>query len=65
VPRTSGLLDATLKWLQGWRRAHSGLPVAQWAGFVQLVRINVNPLAGEEHLKELLHQLCYMGEVNK
>ncbi|XP_059474229.1 death-associated protein kinase 1-like isoform X2 [Neocloeon triangulifer] len=62
VPRTSGLLDATLKWLQGWRRAHSGLPVAQWAGFVQLVRTNVNPLTGEEHLKELLHQLCYMGE---
>ncbi|XP_065333506.1 death-associated protein kinase 1-like isoform X1 [Cloeon dipterum] len=62
VPRTSGLLDATLKWLQGWRRAHSGLPVAQWAGFIQLVRANVNPLTGEEHLKELLHQLCYMGE---
>jgi hypothetical protein len=37
--------------------------VLTWFTFVDLVRSNVNPLAGEEHMKELMHQLKLMGEV--
>jgi hypothetical protein len=37
--------------------------VVPWFTFVDLVHSNVNPLAGEEHMKELMQQLKIMGEV--
>jgi hypothetical protein len=37
--------------------------VVPWYTFVDLVHGNVNPLAGEEHMKELMQQLQLMGEV--
>ena len=35
-----------------------------WDTFLHAVRSNVNPLAGEEHVKELCAQLQTMGEVS-
>ncbi|KAF4525045.1 hypothetical protein B566_EDAN001959 [Ephemera danica] len=63
-PRGSGLLDATLRWLPNWRRVHVSFPVLHWSDLAQLVRIHVNPLASEEHLRELLHQLIFLGEAS-
>lgn len=39
-------------------------PIQSWRTFMQMIRAQVNPLAGEDHLRELLQQLLIMGEVN-
>ncbi|KAK7866658.1 hypothetical protein R5R35_000274 [Gryllus longicercus] len=62
VPRTTAFLEGVVSWLHALRRNSPNFPVLPWPSFVELVHCNVNPLAGEEHLRELLQQLQLMGE---
>jgi hypothetical protein len=56
-------LEGVVNWLPSIRRNSANFPVVPWFTFVDLVHSNVNPLAGEEHMKELMQQLQLMGEV--
>ena len=38
-------------------------PILRWNQFIELIRENINPLASEVHLQELIYQLQLMGEV--
>lgn len=63
VPKWTGFLAGVVNWLPVIRRNSATFPVVPWFTFVDLVHCNVNPLAGEEHMKELIQQLQLMGEV--
>jgi len=39
-------------------------PVVSWTTFVDYIRTRVNILATEEHLRELVNQLHFIGEVS-
>ncbi len=63
LPKSTGFLDATIAYVQNLRRQLSSFPVIPWPRFVQLVRSEVNPLAGETHCRQLIQQLQLIGEV--
>ncbi|XP_068081595.1 death-associated protein kinase 1 [Anabrus simplex] len=63
VPKWTGFLEGVVNYLNTVRRSSQNFPILPWPSFVDLLHCNVNPLAGEEHMKELLQQLQLMGEV--
>ncbi|XP_033608089.1 death-associated protein kinase dapk-1 isoform X3 [Cryptotermes secundus] len=63
VKKWTGFLEGVVNWLPSIRRNSANFPVVPWFTFVDLVHTNVNPLAAEEHMKELMQQLQLMGEV--
>ena len=63
LPQTLGILEATLSTLPDWRRVLAAFPVVSWTTFVDYIRTRVNILATEEHLRELINQLNFLGEV--
>ncbi|XP_071450473.1 death-associated protein kinase 1-like isoform X2 [Hetaerina americana] len=63
LPKSTGFLEAVVNWLPNWRKTSPTFPVVDWFQFVDLLHANVNPLAGDEHMKELVQQLQLMGEV--
>ena len=48
---------------QQWRKTHAHFPVMSWSRFLECVRQEINPLASDEHMRELIQQLQLMGEV--
>ena len=50
--------------MAGWRRLQPQFPVMPWSDLVEVVRDQVNPLAGAEHVLVVMHQLQLMGEVS-
>ena len=48
----------------GWRKQSADYPVIPWKQFMNNVRDKVNPLAADDHLKEVIQQLQLMGEVS-
>ena len=50
--------------LGGWRRLQPHFPILTWPDLVDMVRAQVNPLVGEEHVQEVVQQLQLMGEVS-
>ncbi|CAN7988441.1 unnamed protein product, partial [Ixodes pacificus] len=63
LPKGTGFLDSMVGHLPNWRKSSPSFPVLSWRQFMDMVHIQVNPLAGEEHMRELIHQLQLMGEV--
>lgn len=63
LPKSSRFFDAMVLQLVSWRRASSSFPVLSWQQFIDYVRAKVNPLAGDEHMKHLVKQLQFTGEV--
>jgi hypothetical protein len=76
LARSTRFLDLVQCWLSDWRKSHSSArssssasssagqqPVLPWQHFVENVRDAVNPLAADEHLREVIQQLQLMGEV--
>jgi len=63
LPQTLGILDATVSILPDWRRVLAEFPVVSWTTFVEYIRSRVNVLATEEHMRELINQLHFLGEV--
>ncbi|CAF1223513.1 unnamed protein product [Didymodactylos carnosus] len=49
--------------LQQWRKTYASFPVMSWSRFVENIRTELNPLASDEHMKELVQQLQLMGEI--
>ncbi|GIY91721.1 death-associated protein kinase dapk-1 [Caerostris extrusa] len=64
LPKSTSFLEAVCTQLStSWRKSRCCFPVLPWQEFMDLVHSEVNPLAGEEHMKELIQQLQIMGEV--
>ncbi|XP_076304904.1 death-associated protein kinase 1-like isoform X2 [Tachypleus tridentatus] len=63
VPKSTGFLEAMVTHLQSWRKSTCSNPVLLWQHFIDMVHMQVNPLAGIEHMKEIIQQLQLMGEV--
>ncbi|UYV67802.1 DAPK1 [Cordylochernes scorpioides] len=63
VPRSSPFLDAVITNLATWRRGAHNFPVVSYGQFAELVRNQVNPLAGDQHLSQLVISLQILGEV--
>ncbi|EJD74145.1 CAMK/DAPK/DAPK protein kinase, variant [Loa loa] len=58
-----GLLDMTVQYIVGIRKQHTFFPVITWPHFTNLVRNEVNSLAGDNHCRQLIQQLQLIGEV--
>jgi len=63
LPRATQFLEAVVAGLGDWVAALQPCPVVTWQQFTCYLHLAVNPLAGEEHLKEVVQQLQLMGEV--
>jgi len=63
LPRSTRFLECLVSYLPEWRKALSQFPVIPWNAFIEHVRVNVNPLAADDHMKEVIQQLQLMGEV--
>ena len=63
VPRVTGFLTSLVTLLAEWRVSVQDFPAVSWSQFVDVAHQQVNPLAGEEHLREVVQQLQLMGEV--
>ncbi|CAF0802139.1 unnamed protein product [Rotaria sordida] len=48
---------------QQWRKTYGHFPIMPWSRFVECIRQEVNPLASDEHMRELVQQLQIMGEI--
>lgn len=59
----TGLLEASLSWLVSLQKEYEQFPVLSRNQFSDLLRTQVNMLASDEHIDELLQQLHLMGEV--
>ena len=58
-------MDAIIQALPPWRKLAPNIPVVTWPSFIMYVRANVNMLASEDHLKEVMCQLQLCGEVSR
>ena len=63
LPRVTQFLEQVMSVLPDWSSSLSLFPVVTWSAFIEYLHLVVNPLAGEEHLKEVIQQLQLMGEV--
>lgn len=63
LPKSTGFLESMVSHLPAWCRSSQSFPVLSWHQFVEMVHGQVNPLAGEDHMRELIQQLQLMGEV--
>ncbi|XP_068914792.1 death-associated protein kinase 1-like isoform X2 [Tenebrio molitor] len=59
----TGLLESTLTWLAPLQKDYEQFPVLSRSTFSELLRSQVNVLASDHHIHELLQQLHLMGEV--
>ena len=64
LPRSTRFLETVVSYIPDWRKALGAFPVIPWHHFIDHVRTNVNPLAADDHMKEVIQQLQLMGEVN-
>lgn len=64
IPKCTGFLEGVLSWLPNAVHQYEHFPVMDWDTFLHAVRSNVNPLAGEEHVKDICAQLQTMGEIH-
>ena len=63
LPHANGFLDVVSSKIPEWVQG-SQFPVFTWQQFVDQVRSKVNPLCSEDHLKDLIQELQYIGEVS-
>ena len=63
LPRVTVFLEQVTASLPDWAQSLQPFPTVTWTQFVDYLHLVVNPLAGEEHLKEVIQQLQLMGEV--
>ncbi|XP_071743996.1 death-associated protein kinase 1 isoform X3 [Lepeophtheirus salmonis] len=63
LPRSTRFLESVANYLGEWRRCLSSFPVVSWRDFISHVREQINPLAAEDHMKEIIQQFQLMGEV--
>ena len=61
--RVTQFLKQVMTVLPDWAASLHPFPVVTWTAFIEYLHLVVNPLAGDEHLKEVIQQLQLMGEV--
>jgi death-associated protein kinase len=62
-PGTVFLDRCTYHIQQQWRKTYVNFPIMSWSRFIDSIRQEINPLASDEHMRELVQQLQLMGEV--
>lgn len=60
----TGLLEASLGWMATLRKEREFFPVLCREEFSELLRTQVNLLASDEHIRDLLNHLHNFGEVS-
>jgi hypothetical protein len=65
LPRLTRFLENIVAYLPEWRKTLTNFQAVPWHYFVDHVRMNINPLAADDHMKEIIQQLQLMGEVMK
>ncbi|XP_054159221.1 death-associated protein kinase 1-like isoform X2 [Oppia nitens] len=63
IPHSTGFLESVMTFLNICRKASTNFPVLSSNQFKEIIRSQINPLASDEHFKEILLQLQTMGEV--
>lgn len=63
LPRSTKFLESVASYLPEWKKALGNFPIVSWHHFIAHVRTNVNILAADDHMKEVIQQLQLMGEV--
>ena len=63
-PTTVFLDRSTYHIQQQWRKTYANFPIMPWSRFVDCIRQEINPLASDDHMRELVQQLQLMGEVS-
>jgi len=58
-------LENIVSYLPDWRKSMTNFQAVPWHYFVDHVRMNINPLAADDHMKEIIQQLQLMGEVKE
>ncbi|XP_053209644.1 death-associated protein kinase 1-like isoform X2 [Panonychus citri] len=60
---SSGLLESVMSALNHWRKALSNFPILTYGQLITMIREQINPLTGEEHVNQIFRQLVSMGEI--
>ena len=63
IPFSSGFLDSVMTFLNICRKASATFPVLSSIQFKEIIRSQINPLASDEHIRDIILQLQTMGEV--
>lgn len=63
LPFTTQFLDSVLTFLNLYRKASANFPVLALHQFKDMIRSQINPLASDDHFKQLVQQLEFMGEI--
>nr|AYV89281.1 death-associated kinase 1 isoform X2 [Tetranychus evansi] len=63
LPPSSGLLESVISALNHWRKALSNFPILTYSQLVSMIREQINPLTGEEHVNQIVRQLVSIGEI--
>ena len=65
LPRLTRFLETVVSYLPDWRKSLNSFPAVAWHHFIDHIRTNINPLAADDHMKEVIQQLQLMGEVKR
>ena len=63
IPLSTGFLESVMTFLNICRKASASFPVLSWIQFKEIIRSQINPLASDDHFREIILQLQTMGEV--
>ncbi|XP_053209770.1 death-associated protein kinase dapk-1-like [Panonychus citri] len=56
-------LESVMSALNHWRKALSNFPILTYGQLITMIREQINPLTGEEHVNQIFRQLVSMGEI--
>ncbi|KAJ6218699.1 hypothetical protein RDWZM_004511 [Blomia tropicalis] len=63
LPYSTRFLDSVLTFLNLFRKVSTNFPVLAYHQFKDMIRSQINPLASDDHFKDLIEQLVIMGEI--
>uniref|UniRef100_A0A0N5A9F4 Non-specific serine/threonine protein kinase n=1 Tax=Syphacia muris TaxID=451379 RepID=A0A0N5A9F4_9BILA len=63
LQKPMGFVDASMQCLTAMRKQYCHFPVVTWPSFTEILRNEINPLAGDNHCRQLIQQLQLIGEV--
>lgn len=63
LPYSTRFLDSVLTFLNLYRKASTNFPILANHQFKDMIRSQINPLASDDHFKDLIQQLIIMGEI--
>ncbi|XP_074599788.1 death-associated protein kinase 1-like isoform X2 [Brevipalpus obovatus] len=63
MPLSNGLLDHVSNTLVNWRKALANYPVLSYKQFLNMIRDQINPLASENHVRDVIRSLQFTGDL--